>query len=160
MKPQRIIWHHSAIASNTSQLVGINDYHRARGFPQSTLGYWVGYHYLIEPNGAVVRCRAEDEIGAHDAGENINSLGICLAGNFDDATPSDAQAMAFARLIKDIRTRWPIPLTRIEPHRWDDQTNCPGLMLPDNYAIENYLAREGTPLEKFFLWIGQQFKLL
>lgn len=160
MVPQRIIWHHSASESTSSQLVVINDYHKSRGFPQSSLGFWVGYHYLIEHNGVVVRCRAEDEIGAHDQGENINSLGICLAGNFDTQMPTAAQQLAFARLIKDIRARWNIPLTRIEPHRWDDLTNCPGLNLPDNYALELYLRLEGSPLERFFLWIGQQFKLL
>ena len=32
---------------------GVNEYHRGRDFPQSSLGYFVGYHYLIERDGRV-----------------------------------------------------------------------------------------------------------
>ena len=160
MTPQRIIWHHSAVKSTSHQLATINAYHKTRQFPVSSLGYFVGYHYLIEPDGQVVMCRKETEIGAHDAGENINSLGICFAGNFDYTPPSVGQEIAGARLIKEIRSRWPIPLTRVEPHRWDDLTNCPGLLLPDNWLLQKYLEREGSPLERLFLWTGLRFGLI
>lgn len=160
LTPQRIIWHHSADQTDKNQFNKINEYHRQRGFPISRLGYYVGYHYLVEPNGDIIKAREETEIGAHDQGENVNSLGICLAGNFSLRYPSEAQVASAALLIKQIRTRWPIPVTRIEPHRWDDDTECPGTLLPDNFLINEYLKREGSIFTKYFYEVGKYFKLL
>ncbi len=160
IKPSRIIWHHSAINDDKAQFVRINKYHEERSFPVSRLGYYVGYHYLIEPDGRVIKCREETEIGAHDQGENVNSLGICLAGNFSLRYPSEAQIASAALLIKEIRSRWQIPVTRIEPHRWDDDTECPGTLLPDNFLINEFLKREGSIFTKYFYEVGKYFKLL
>lgn len=160
MIPQRIIWHHSADSTESAQFDKINRYHAKRDFPKSSLGYYVGYHYLIENDGATKKARSENEIGAHDTGENPNSLGICFAGDFNRYTPTEAQIASAVRLIKDIRERWPIPLTRIEPHRWDDDTDCPGLLLPDNWLINEYLKREGNLFLRYFQYIGELFNLL
>jgi hypothetical protein len=135
-------------------------YHKTRGFPISSFGYYVGYHWLIEPDGSIRQARKETEIGAHDAGENINSIGICLAGNFDLFMPNESQIASAALLVKQIRERWKIPVTRIEPHRWDDDTACPGSLLQDNWLINEYLQREGTAYLKLFYWIGRTYNLL
>lgn len=158
--PSRIIWHHSADNSDAHQFDKINAHHKSQGFPKSQLGYFVGYHYVIEPDGSVRQARKEDEIGAHDAGENPNSLGICLAGNFSLRYPSEAQIASAALLVKQIRGRHKIPITRIEPHRWDDQTECPGTLLADNWLITQYLKREGNQFERFFQQIGEYFGLI
>lgn len=160
MKPQRIIWHHTADASDSAQFTKVNDYHKSRKFPISALGFYVGYHYFIETDGRVLQARLENEIGAHDQGENVNSLGICLAGNFNLRYPSEAQAASAALLIKQIRERFPIPITRVEPHRWDDLTDCPGTLLPDNWLVNEYLQREGSIFHKYFYEVGKYFNLL
>lgn len=158
--PQRIIWHHSAINQDKHQFDQINQYHKERGFPVSSLGFYVGYHWLIENDGSIRQARKETEIGAHDAGENINSIGICLAGHFNLGYPSEEQTAAAAKLIGEIRSRWKIPVTRIEPHRWDDTTECPGTLLPDNWIINEYLKREGSVFLLFFYKVGAYFNLL
>lgn len=135
MVPKRIIWHHSADNSNENQFAKIDAYHKTRGFPISSLGYYVGYHFVIEKNGAVIKARMSDEIGAHDQGENPDSVGICLAGNFDIEMPTYAQELAFRVVLLELMLKWGITLLQIEPHRRDDQTSCPGKNLQDNYPI-------------------------
>ena len=160
IQPSRIIWHHSADASERNQFNKVNEYHRTRNFPLSARGYYCGYHYFIEPDGTIIKAREENEIGAHDQGENSNSLGICLAGNFSLKYPTELQTASAALLIKQIRTRLNIPITRIEPHRWDDDTECPGTLLPDNWLINEFLKREGTMFTKYFYEVGKYLKLL
>jgi len=160
MEPHRIIWHHSADPSTGPQLYKINEHHRQRGFPKSNRGYFVGYHWLIEPDGMMWQTRDESEIGAHDTGENMDSLGICLAGDFTARAPSEAQAVSAAELVGKIRVRWDIRLSRIEPHRWDDATECPGTFLPDNWLVNEYLKRSGHPWHRVFWYIGEKLKLL
>lgn len=160
MAPQRIIWHHSADPTTEHQFNKINEYHRQRDFPVSSLGFYVGYHWLIEYDGTLKQARKETEIGAHDTGENLNSIGICLAGDFGKSLPSEAQAATAALLVSQIRAKWNIPLTRFEPHRIDDDTSCPGFRLPDNWLIKQYLERHSDPLHRLFWWLGERLKLL
>jgi N-acetyl-anhydromuramyl-L-alanine amidase AmpD len=160
IKPSRIVWHHSADNSTKAQFAKIDAYHKTRDFPKSSLGFYVGYHYLIEHDGRIIQARKETEIGAHDTGENINSIGICLAGNFNITYPTTEQAISAAQLIKDIRTRFNIPITRIEPHRWDDTTDCPGTLLPDNWLIEQFLKYEGSVATQVFHWLGKTYNLI
>lgn len=44
----------------------------------------IGYHYVIERDGRIVRGRAEDVQGAHAAGQNADSIGICLMGGMSE----------------------------------------------------------------------------
>ncbi len=157
MKPERIVWHHSDDPATYPQFVKINNYHQTRAFPKSSMGYYVGYHYLVERDGTVKQARKENEIGAHDTGENLNSIGICLAGAFSSHTPTEEQTAAAARLLGEIRKRWNIPITRIEPHRWDDATECPGRLLADDWLTEQYLQRETNGIAKAFLFIGKYY---
>jgi hypothetical protein len=160
MIPERIIWHHTAHESAGPQFDLVNEWHGARGFPLSSMGYLVGYHYLIEADGTVRKARAETEIGAHDKDENANSIGICLAGSFQDHGPNDAQIEAIVKLTHDIVNRWGIKINRIEPHRWDDNTDCPGLWFPDNWLITEYLLRQGNEDLKQFILIADKYSLL
>ena len=133
-KPNCIIWHHTAHSSDTSQFLQVNNYHKNLGFPKSILGYYGGYHLLIEKDGTARRYRADNEIGAHDKDENINSLGIALAGNFNIERPTKEQELSFVMQLGRAMVRYKIPEERIEPHRIGDNTDCPGKLLPDDWA--------------------------
>lgn len=135
MKPTRIIWHHSAINDTMRQSARIDDYHKSRGFPLSSRGYYIGYHYLIEADGSVLQARETNEIGAHDAGENVDSIGVCLAGDFSQSMPTAAQCFAFGKLLRELTYKLQISWAAIEPHRRDDTTECPGRNLPDGFAV-------------------------
>lgn len=150
-RPNRIIWHHSADPYPGHQFERIDAYHKRKLFPRSSLGYYVGYHYLIEQDGTIHKARLDTEIGAHDAGENYASIGICLAGNFNVSNPTEAQTEAAATLIDELRTKWDIPITRIEPHRWRDTTECPGNLLSDYWLVIQYLQRKVGWLRRLLL---------
>lgn len=131
--PTHIIWHHTGVASVRPQFAAVDAAHKRRGFPRSALGYHGGYHVLIERNGDARRYRADPEIGAHTIGHNASSIGIALAGNLTQKKPTVQQAIAFARLLRATMRRWNISSVDIQPHRNYKNTQCPGLMLPDEW---------------------------
>lgn len=67
-------------ATDDDQDIGVDEIrkmHLARGFND------VGYHYVIKRSGTIQTGRAEDVIGAHAAGHNANSIGVCLIGGVE-----------------------------------------------------------------------------
>lgn len=152
-RPNRIIIHHTADPSTGAQIDKINSDHKRRGFPRSSLGWYGGYHYLIEHDGIVRQFRLEREIGAHDANENVNSIGIALAGNFSVGLPTREQEAELAALLDRLVLEYAIPIARIEPHRYGDKTECPGLRLPDNWAALLYARHKLSWVQRALLKI-------
>jgi N-acetylmuramoyl-L-alanine amidase len=133
--PSRIIWHHTADSSNGFQSGKVNLYHKSKSFPISSLGFYGGYHYLVEKDGSIFQYRKETDEGAHTIGFNLSSIGVCMSGNFDIEYPTAAQRSAFAALLSGIMDRWKIPVGNIDPHRAYANKSCPGQLLPDNWAV-------------------------
>lgn len=123
-----IVLHHTADPSQGPQFDKVNASHKARGFPISKLGFYVGYHYFIGFEGTIKIARREDEIGAHCDAKNMNrrGIGICLAGDFTKNKPNKKQIEALAALMRDIKIRNQIPDTRVVLHRECKPTACPG----------------------------------
>ena len=159
MVPTRIIWHHSADSYTGTQFSKINAYHKSRGFSISALGYFVGYHWVIEQNGDLEQARIESELGQHDADENFDSIGICLAGNFNNSYPTLAQEKAAADLVAELVGRWSIPVSRFEPHRFGDSTDCPGKLLPDNWLLLIYIKHRFGPVGQLIYWLVQKMRI-
>lgn len=73
----------------------------------------IGYHHIIRRDGTVEAGRAEDQQGAHVAGHNRRSLGICLVGGMleDDQQPdanfTAAQWAVLETLMRDLKARYP-----------------------------------------------------
>lgn len=73
-------------------IIDIDRMHQQRGFKRApaaiprwraALGHSlpsIGYHYVIEVDGAVKQGRHVEEIGAHVQGSNADSIGICMIG--------------------------------------------------------------------------------
>ena len=55
-------------------LAEIDQWHRARGFKSA------GYHHVIRRDGRIENGRPHAEPGAHVAGHNANTLGVCVVG--------------------------------------------------------------------------------
>ncbi len=104
MKPNKIIIHHSATEDTPAQnFNGIRTHH-------ISVNGWadIGYHYVVENVGGkyvTIAGRAENVAGVHCPGQNSQSLGVCLVGDFRKGPPPQGQLEEAARLIKDIYSR-------------------------------------------------------
>lgn len=140
-KPNKIIIHHSG-GTDANLLQDSSNYtvnqcnidHQRRFNMKSLLGWYVGYHYFIDKYGIVTRCRADDEEGAHTIGQNLQSIGICLAGNFDVTLPTNAQMKALNDLVFDKQIKYGISDAQVFPHRHFASKTCYGKLLPDDWA--------------------------
>ena len=79
----RIIFHHSL--SNFGNVDIIRNWHHDRGFSD------IGYHFVILPDGKLEIGRELKYVGAHASGKNIDSIGVCLIGDFRKDKPKDYQ---------------------------------------------------------------------
>lgn len=62
------------------------DHIKNRGFRK------IGYHYVIHEDGKIIPGRPLEEAGAHVAGNNSNSIGICYIGGLDvNGKPADTR---------------------------------------------------------------------
>lgn len=95
--------------------VDIDRWHKARGWRS------IGYHYVITRAGFMEMGREEAVAGAHVAGHNRNSIGICLVGGVAEngRTPENnfrtAQFQSLITLLRELRERY--PKARICGHR-------------------------------------------
>lgn len=122
MIPNEIIVHHSASRPSTT-VTDINAWHFNRHFSLSSLGYYVGYHYVVDSLGVVTQTRRDGEIGCHTI-PNDGKIGICLIGDFTTETPSDGQIAALFDLIERLKKDYNI--TSVKGHRDCNRTECPG----------------------------------
>lgn len=84
----------------------IREWHIQRGFSE------IGYHYVIRRDGTIETGRDLQKAGAHAAGYNAFSIGICyVGGRSDDDSPEDnrtpEQKAALWDLIKELLSRFP-----------------------------------------------------
>ncbi len=85
----------------------IDDWHRARGFARSqpiaktfNPGLTsIGYHYVIDVDGKIYTGRSELEVGAHAAGFNAESVGVCLVGGASSGQYTAHQWQALRELV-------------------------------------------------------------
>lgn len=96
-------------ATREGQVITVKDIdqmHRQRGFSG------VGYHRFIRLDGTIERGRADEIPGAHVAGHNSYSIGICYAGGLDkDGKPKDtrtpAQKASMRKLVDEYLAKYP-----------------------------------------------------
>jgi len=95
----------------------------------------IGYHYLIDRNGAVVTGRPVEQTGSHVKGRNTGTIGICLIGGHGaDAADQFAehftpqQDAALRNHIADLRKKYgAIP---VNGHNQYAAKACPGFNVP------------------------------
>ena len=135
-KPDKIIVHHEAppVIVSGNRFAIVNAFHKEKDFPISSLGYYVGYHYFIEKSGIIKQARLDSDTGAHTVGYNEDSIGICLAGNFDIELPTKEQEKSLRGLLVKKSKELSIPFSRVYPHRIFATKTCYGSKLSDTWA--------------------------
>jgi N-acetyl-anhydromuramyl-L-alanine amidase AmpD len=91
----------------------------------------VGYHFVIDNTGRVWEGRPVDQQGAHVKGDNVDSIGVCLCGNFEEEKPLESQIKALTQLILDLCERF--GKLKVLGHREfpESDTLCPGRYLAE-----------------------------
>lgn len=115
----------------------IDVWHSARGFKRDSAAreafnptlFAIGYHYVIDCDGAKQTGRSLDEVGAHVAGHNTDSVGICMVGT-DKFT--QAQWQALGSLVRALQLKY--PTAAIVGHRdLSPDLNGDGTITPNEY---------------------------
>jgi N-acetylmuramoyl-L-alanine amidase len=138
MLPEHIIVHHSITPRDQDPKraeQGINNTHKVRFNFRSSLGWYVGYQYIIYGNGEIRQYRKDTEAGAHTKEQlmNFKSIGVCLTGNFDIELPSAAQINTLTKFLKEKSKQYKIK--SIRPHRfYAAYKSCYGSKLKDDWA--------------------------
>lgn len=138
--PQYIVLHHTA-SPMSQTFETINAYHKKKFGFKSSLGYYAGYHYVIDINGHVYQARAHTDPGAHTKEDNMNykSIGVCLTGWFDDghnAMPNEKQRVALKKLLTHLMEQEDIPWGNIRFHRDYAPKSCPGMHITKNWIYQ------------------------
>lgn len=133
--PEYIIVHHTGgtdanpLADTSHHTFEIVDqYHKSLGWE------CIGYHYFIEKDGKTTQGRADNYHGAHCKGYNEKSIGICLAGNFDNTLPTQEQTEKLRELLQRLTKQYKIPREKVVPHREFANKTCYGRRLSDDWA--------------------------
>lgn len=139
--PKYIIVHHCGgsdanpfLDTSNQSFEVVNEYHRQLWNFKSSLGYYIGYQYYIDKSGKVTQGRSDTEEGAHTIGKNNESIGICVAGNFDLTFPTPKQTEALKSLIGDKMKQYGISINNVVPHRAFAVKTCYGRHLSDDWA--------------------------
>lgn len=131
-KISEIIVHCTATkAGRPFAIEDIRRWHLQRGFRD------IGYHYLVLLDGTVQPGRPLVEVGAHCAGHNANSIGVCYVGGLAaDGKPSDTrtpqQRTALRNLLTDLKSKFPNAC--IHGHRDFSSKPCPCFDATSEYA--------------------------
>lgn len=122
----RIILHHAEASTCTPE--DINRWHKANGWSGA------GYHFLVRKDGTVYSLRPEWALGAHAAGNNFDSLGICFEGSFMRETMGQTQIDAGRELVAYLKAKYGI--SKVQRHKDVCPTDCPGTNFPFDAIVE------------------------
>jgi len=111
----------------------------------------IGYHFLIDRNGAVMGGRPLDQVGAHVQGKNTGTIGIALFGGHGSAETDDfadhfteAQDKALRKLIADLRKEYPA-IRKVSGHNEYAAKACPGFQVSQWYGMTQKPAAQPQP---------------
>ena len=146
--PPGIVLHHSespavyhGVPLNAARLEDIH--HREHpdwGTVYNGKTYYIGYHYVILPDGTVEQGRPDNCPGTHARTHN-DWIGICLIGGFQTNNhwwpehPTKQQMTSLIALCERLMSKYHIPPDLVKRHRDINDTYCPGDRFPYNFLL-------------------------
>ncbi|MEL7532351.1 MAG: peptidoglycan recognition family protein [Bacteroidota bacterium] len=115
---QTVVIHHSGVEGQTAWEYAF--YH-----VESNSWPGIGYHYVIEKDGAVKQTNPLTNVSYHVAGHNSYTIGISLSGNFNQTQPTRAQLSSLKKLLSHLSSLLARDFN-IVGHRDLGNTTCPG----------------------------------
>lgn len=123
---RQIILHHT-YRPTTEQYRGLATIQGIWQYHTKTCGWSdIGYHLLVGPEGAIWLGRPIDREGAHAKGQNGDSIGISMIGDFDDEKLGEKQRLATAAALRALLERYELSANAINFHRDYSRKTCPG----------------------------------
>ena len=100
----------------------IRRWHKARGWSD------IGYHYVVDLDGTIEAGRDVEIAGAHTAGHNATSIGVCYVGGADKNmrpkdTRTEAQKASLLLLVRFLKSKYPD--AQVYGHRDFSNKACP-----------------------------------
>lgn len=140
-----IVIHHSATDSGT--LKGMDRYHRQQGMENG-----LAYHFVIgngrgmEDGEIAIGSRWLEQLqGGHLASEslNVNSIGICLVGNFEARKPTARQLASLHTLADYLMELCRLKPSALKTHQQINpvHTRCPGRHFPAKSVFSDLAKR-------------------
>jgi hypothetical protein len=102
--------------------------------------YYIGYHYVILPDGTIENGRPDTCLGMHARTYN-DWIGICLIGAFQTnrhwwpRRPTAAQLKSLLALCERLMSKYHIPPELVKRHRDINDTHCPGDRFPYGFVL-------------------------
>ena len=132
-KVEYIVIHHTG--AEEKDAAQVKRYHLGLGWRD------IGYHYIIEKDGKIVKGRTGT--GAHCTADGMNKkgIGIALIGNFDKRLPTKKQLASLDTIVFQEAQVYKIPYTKIIGHNEvkGAATACPGKNLKMYQVRNNYV---------------------
>ncbi len=136
MRPiHTIVFHCSASDTPAHDDVSVmTQWHKQRGFTT------VGYHFFIKKDGTIQTGRPLDQVGAHVAGHNTGTVGVCFHG-LNDFT--QAQMKSIHTIIKQLEQTVGFPLKLTSHRDYTKAKTCP------NFYLDKFLKGELQLVKKY-----------
>lgn len=115
----------------------------------------IGYHMLVGPDGQIFNGRRMDWSGAHTAGRNAHSVGVCFIGNYDESIPQKQPGYDnLVRVLAALVNRFKLTVNDINFHRDYAPKSCPGLNFNKGKLREDVEAAMSNEESSSFLVVN------
>lgn len=124
-----VVIHHSATLGGSAQAYArfhVNE----NGWPG------IGYHFVIDKDGAVHQTNDLTTVSYHVKNKNGTSVGICLTGDYDQESPPQAQINSCVNLIRMLNRQTGKRLN-VKGHGELQAKSCPGKNVDVRYIEKN-----------------------
>ncbi len=95
----------------------------------------IGYHFVIKRDGTIEKGRKLDDVGAHVAGHNVGTIGVCLIGGLSENNKSEnnftERQFESAQALITVLSRFNPEIVKLSGHRDYANKDCPCFEVKD-----------------------------